>query len=266
MSKYKVKIGDIELISLTDGQGSGEPTEIFPASDLNIWESEYKELLDGKVIHPRFGSFVILLNSKLIVVDTGLNGPDGQLLSDMKVKGVDPSDIHLVINTHLHPDHVGWILSNGKPTFPNARYLVPRNDWEYWTSPEVINNAPWINDSVISLDEERVLDLIDGEYDVTPEVKTVPTPGHTPGHISISITSNGKRGFILGDVAHSPAQAEYTDWSPAFDVDPDLARKTRHTVLDSLEAENILVASGHFPGPGFGRFERKNGRRYWSVD
>ena len=112
MSKYKVNVGDIELISLTDGKGAGEATEIFPTSDLNIWESEYKELLDGKVIHPRFGSFVISLKGKLIVVDTGLNGPDGELLDDMKTKGIDRNQIGMVINTHLHPDHVGWNLSN----------------------------------------------------------------------------------------------------------------------------------------------------------
>jgi glyoxylase-like metal-dependent hydrolase (beta-lactamase superfamily II) len=266
MSKYKVNIGDVELISLTDGHGSGEATEIFPTSNLGVWESEYKDLLDGKLIHPRFGSFVISINGRLIVVDTGMNGPEGQLLRDMKAKGIDPNEIELVINTHLHPDHVGWNLSNGKPTFSNARYLIPKHDWEYWTSPEVINDAPWITDSVVSLNDERILDLIEGEYDVTPEIKTIPTPGHTPGHISISITSNGHHGFILGDVAHSPIQAKYTDWSPAFDVDPDLARFTRNKIFDRLEAENTLIASGHFPEPGFGRLKRANGRRYWFIE
>ena len=266
MSKYKVNVGDIELISLTDGKGAGEATEIFPTSDLNIWESEYKELLDGKVIHPRFGSFVISLKGKLIVVDTGLNGPDGELLDDMKTKGIDRNQIGIVINTHLHPDHVASNISNGQPTFPNARYLVPKHDWDYWTGPKIINDAPWVTDSVIPLHEGRILDLIEGEYDITPEIKAVPTPGHTPGHISISITSNGYHGFILGDVAHSPAQAEYTDWSPAFDVDPDLARDTRHKVFDKLERENILVAAGHFPKPGFGRIKSSKGRRYWIIE
>ena len=88
---------------------------------------------------------------------------------------------------------------------------MPKHDWDYWTGPEVINDAPWVTDSVVPLNEERILDLIEGEYDITSEIKAVPTPGHTPGHISISITSNGHHGFILGDVAHSPAQAEYTD-------------------------------------------------------
>ena len=74
---------------------------------------------------------------------------------------------------------------------------------------------------MIPLEGLNVLDLIEDEYDVTPEVKTLPTPGHTPGHISLVISSGGETAFVLGDVAHSPAQAQYTDWSPGFDTDPD---------------------------------------------
>ena len=263
MSLYRATIGDVEMISLTDGRGSGVATDVFPASTMEEWRSEYPDLLDGDLIHPRYGSLAIRSSGKLIIVDTGMNGPDARLLDDMRAKGVDRDAVDLVVTTHLHPDHVGWNLSDGRPTFPNARYLVPRTDWEYWTRADVIENAPWMSESVRPLDEARVLDLIDGEYDVTPELKTVPTPGHTPGHISVAISSKGERGFVLGDVAHSPAQAHHTDWSPAFDVDPDLARTTRRRVLNELEHEATLVASGHFPEPGFGRFVRPDGRRVW---
>ncbi len=107
------------------------------------------------------------------------------------------------------------------------------------------------------------MDLVEGEYRVTDELTTLPTPGHTPGHISIAISSGGEQGFILGDVAHSPAQAHYTDWNPVFDIVQDQARGTRHRVLDRLESEGALVSSGHFPDPGFGRFVRSRGRRVW---
>ena len=263
MGDYRAKVGDVEMVSLTDGQGEGVATDVFPASAIGIWRSEYPELLDGDLIHPRFGSVALRSSGRLVVIDTGMNGPDGALLGDMAAKGIDRDAVDLVVTTHLHPDHVGWNLTDGRPTFPNARYLVPKSDWEYWTGPGVMENAPHITESVVPLDEARVLDLIDGEYDVTPELKTVPTPGHTPGHISVSISSKGQRGFVLGDVAHSPAQAHYTNWSPAFDVDPDLARTTRHKVLNELEAEAVLVQSGHFPAPGYGSFVRSDGRRIW---
>ncbi len=263
MATYRANVGNVEMISLTDGQGEGKATDVFPASDMAVWRSEYPDLLDGEMIHPRFGVLAIRSSSKLVIVDTGLNGPDGRLLTDMAEKGVDRNAVDLVVTTHLHPDHVGWNLSDGRPTFPNARYLVPRHDWDHWTQPDVLPDAPHVTESVIPLEEARVLDLIDSEYDVTPELKTVPTPGHTPGHISISVSSKRERAFVLGDVAHTPAQAHYTDWSPVFDTDPDVARSTRHRVFDELEASGALVASGHFPDAGYGHLVRRNGRRVW---
>ena len=109
----------------------------------------------------------------------------------------------------------------------------------------------------------NLLDLMDDGYNVTDEMKPMATPGHTPGHVSLVISSAGERGVILGDVAHSPAQAHYTDWNPVFDIDQVQSRKTRHEVIDRLEAEGLLVSAGHFPHPGFGRFVRLDGRRVW---
>ena len=94
-------------------------------------------------------------------------------------------------------------------------------------------------------------------------VSELSTPGHTPGHISIIIASGGKRGYILGVVAHNPAQAHYTDWCPIFDIQPDVSRTTRHSVMDMLKNEQILASAGHLPDPGFGHFVAVVGRRFW---
>ena len=267
MAGDKVVVGNIEIVSVSDGQGDMLPADVFPTSDINIWRSEYGDLLDDAgLIHPRFGSFAFRSAGKMILVDTGLGGPDGTLLTQLSDSGVDRGSVDLVVLTHIHPDHVGWNMSDGSPTFPNARYLVTKVDWDHWTQTEVRAEAPHVDAQMIPLESLNVLDLIDGEHNVTDEVKTLPTPGHTPGHISLVITSGGARAFILGDVAHSPAQAQYTDWSPGFDVDPNLARDTRHSVLDRLEGDGTLVASGHFPQPGFGRFVRAGDRRIWQPE
>ncbi len=267
MAGIRLTVGNVKIVSVSDGQGDMNPTETFPTSDMEIWRSEYSDLLDeADLIHPRFGSFVVGSGGKLVLVDTGLGGPDATLLSEMQAGGVEREAVDLVVLTHIHPDHVGWNLSDGSPTFPNARYLVSETDWDHWTQPDIRAQAPHVDAQMIPLRGLDILDLINGEYSVTDELTTLPTPGHTPGHISIVVSSGGERAFILGDVAHSPAQAEYTNWSPVFDTDPNLARQTRHSVLDRLESEGTLVASGHFPHPGYGRFERSGARRVWRPE
>ena len=184
-------------------------------------------------------------------------------MDDMSQKGIDRDEVDLVVFTHLHPDHVGWNLTNGRPNFPNARYVIPQKDWDYWTKPEVVAQAEHITNQVLPLQELGLIDFMQDDHKITDELTTVWTPGHTPGHVSIIVASDGERAYILGDVAHSVAQAHYTDWSPIFDVDPALSRQTRHSVLDQLEAEGTLVSAGHFPHPGFGRFVRGETRRVW---
>ena len=264
MANNKTTIGNVELVSVSDGNGDRDPVETFPDSTVEQWRADYPDLLDSNGhVHPRYGSVVVRSRGRLILVDTGLQAPDGRLLDDLRRNGVDREAIDLVVMTHLHPDHVGWNLTGGRPTFPAARYLVPRTDWDYWTQPSVLAEAAHVRDQVVPLNEQRIMDLIDDEYNITDELTTMPTPGHTPGHVSIVISSAGQRGFILGDVAHSPAQAHYTDWNPTFDIDQSLSRSTRHRVLDQLESEGLLVSAGHYPDPGFGHFVRRDGRRVW---
>ena len=247
MANTKTRVGNVELVSLIDTHGDWDPLETFPSSTREQW-SEYPELLDSQGrAHPRYGSVVVRSCGKTILVDTGLAGPDGQLLDDMGRQGIALDSIDLVVITHLHRDHVGWNLTDGRPTFPNARYLFSRTDWEYWTQPSVLAGAEHIVNQVVPLEPLQVMDLIDGDYQITDELTTISTPGHTPGHISIIISSAGRKGFILGDVAHSIAQAHYTDWNPTFDILPELSRKTRHQVLDRLEADGSLVSAGAFP-------------------
>jgi glyoxylase-like metal-dependent hydrolase (beta-lactamase superfamily II) len=106
-------------------------------------------------------------------------------------------------------------------------------------------------------------EFMEGEQSLTRELTAVPTPGHTPGHMSILITSKGERALVLGDAAHSPVQVLEPDWVSRADMDPDLTRQTRKALIDRLEREQILIAAGHFEAPGYGRIVRLDGRRYW---
>ena len=187
----------------------------------------------------------------------------------MRARGVCIADISLVAFTHLHPGHVGWNVthegSSAKPTFTNARYLLPRADFDFFADAENAERFPHIKDQVLPLVNLGLVDLVEPEQDLSPELRLWSTPGHTPGHVSILINSAGAKGIILGDVAHSPVQVYETDWASRPDIDPDQARATRHSVFDRLEQEGLTVAAGHFPEPGFGKLVRVEGRRIWQA-
>ena len=223
------------------------------------------------------GSFLLRTDAKTVLVDTGLGeGSDGLedaisglLLGDMKAKGVGPEEVDMVVITHLHQDHVGWNLARDhdryRPTFPNARYWIPKADWKVSTRRAGMSMFSHIRHQVIPLEDLGLLELIEGEQALTTELTALPTPGNTPGHTCILVSSQGERGVILGDAAHLPAQLEKTEWSPRVDSDPERSRETRRTLVERFDRDASMIMSGHFPSPGFGRLVRLKERRYWQA-
>jgi len=191
-------------------------------------------------------------------------------LDDLKAHGLQPEDVDMVVMTHAHRDHVGWnlISKDGKytPTFPNAQYYLSNTDWDACHDPALIEdrfpNAP---ECVWPLQDLGILNLMEAGHQITSEVSTIATPGHTPGHMSLMISSQGESGLVLGDVLHNTAQIGNPDWVSRADIDPEQTRITRRELLDRLEQEGIPVAAVHLARPGFGRIVRENGRRYWQA-
>jgi glyoxylase-like metal-dependent hydrolase (beta-lactamase superfamily II) len=138
-------------------------------------------------------------------------------------------------------------------------------DWEVCHQLEVRDRFPNAPTCVWPLADLGLVELMHGEHTLTRDLTALPTPGHTPGHMSILITSQGERALILGDAAHNPAQLQETDWVSRADMDPEVTRQTRRALVERLEREEIVVAAGHFPAPGFGKVIRLQGRRYWQV-
>jgi glyoxylase-like metal-dependent hydrolase (beta-lactamase superfamily II) len=209
-------------------------------------------------------------------VDTGL-GPDkqeprdvefGHLLEEFRKKGISLDEVDMVVMTHVHRDHVGWNLvrdgNSLRPTFPRARYWAPRADWQALQGPEGMRMFPHVRDQVFMLDTLGLLELMEGEQSLTAEITALPTPGHTPGHTSLLVSSGGERCLVLGDAAHHPVQVQEVGWSPFFDVDPAHAAATRRSLIERVEREGLLMAAGHFPAPGFGRVVRVGTRRRWN--
>jgi glyoxylase-like metal-dependent hydrolase (beta-lactamase superfamily II) len=268
-------VGSVELLPLSDGSFSRPPSRFFPDVPADSWVPYREDYLDadGNVVL-NLGCFLVRADGVTILVDTGigphvnLGGHSGSLLEEMETAGVAREAVDVVLTTHMHLDHIGWntVERDGAvvPTFPRARYLVQRIEWE-WAMSLTGDAAAPIDRAGRPLEPAGVVDLVDGEHAVTPSVRFLPTPGHTPGHSCILIDSNGQQGVILGDVAHSPVQVPQPEWSVGADVDKDRARASREALWDRIAEHGLTVAAGHFPPPNVGRFVRVEGRRYWRA-
>ena len=276
MAGEKVTIGNVEILSLSDGIMQFDLCNFFPSIPSEDWEPYGDHLTEEHGLQINLACFLVRSDGHTLLVDTGMgpkpaDSPDtpwGNLLSSFQASGVRPEDVDMVVMTHLHRDHVGWNVQrrNGAyaATFPNARYYMSAKDWEACHNPELqaerFSNAP---ECVWPLEDLGLVELVEGEQALTTELTTLPTPGHTPGHMSIMIDSQGQRGFILGDVLHNSVQVHETVLVSRADIDPAQTRITRRSVMERLERDGSLVAAVHLPAPGFGRVVRVEGRRSW---
>ena len=181
-------------------------------------------------------------------------------LQDLEAAGYAPDTIDTVLCTHLHVDHVGWntMLVDGQwePTFPNARYLFARTEWEHWDANEDETvYGPVLADSVRPVVEAGLVDLVEMDHRVCPEVCLEPTPGHTPGHVSVHIRSGDAEALITGDCIHHPVQMTRPDWCSSADVDQAQGLQTRETLLQRYVDQDILIIGTHFATPSAGHIK-----------
>ena len=189
-------------------------------------------------------------------------------LQDLEAAGYAPDTIDTVLCTHLHVDHVGWntMLVDGQwvPTFPNARYLFARTEWEHWdANDDETVYGPVLADSVRPVVEAGLVDLVDMDHRVCPEVCLEPTPGHTPGHVSVHIRSGDAEALITGDCIHHPVQMTRPDWCSSADVDQAQGLQTRETLLQRYVDQDILIIGTHFAIPTAGHIKHLEAGGYY---
>ncbi len=224
-------------------------------------------------------ALVIDDGEKRIVVDTCI-GNDKQrnipswtnlqtdFLKDLEQAGYPRESIDMVMCTHLHVDHVGWntMLVDGRwtPTFPNARYLMAEKEWRDWNShAEEEAYGPVIEDSVRPIVESGLAEFVEEDHELTSEVRLISTPGHTPGHVSVLIESEGSRALITGDCIHHPVQMTRTDWCSSADFDQDQGQATRESLLKHYVDSDVLVIGTHFATPTAGYIKSLEEGAYW---
>jgi glyoxylase-like metal-dependent hydrolase (beta-lactamase superfamily II) len=180
-------------------------------------------------------------------------------LDDLAAAGFPPASIDVVLCTHLHFDHVGWnTRKQGDrfvPSFPNARYLFARAEWEHWSREPASVYTVTLDEAVRPVMEAGQADLVDTSFAISPEIRLEPSPGHTPGHVCVRIESRGQRALVTGDATHHPVQWAEPDWRMVADTDSALAASTRRRLLAEHEGRTLVIGT-HYAPPCAGRLER----------
>ncbi|GAB1327070.1 MBL fold metallo-hydrolase [Streptomyces sennicomposti] len=227
---------------------------------------------DDGILHIDSHSFAFAVDGLRVLIDTGIgNGKERanpawhDLRTDfperLTAAGFPPDSVDLVVLTHLHADHVGWNTrkADGEwvPTFPAARYLTARTEREFWAAYDMEEaRRQMFRDSVIPVEQAGLLDLVDVPAEgvhITPSLRLVPTPGHTPGHVAVELSSQGETALITGDCIHHPVQLAHPAIGACVDIDPQQSETTRRDLLASLADTDTLLLGTHFAPPTAGR-------------
>ncbi|MEO6338526.1 MAG: MBL fold metallo-hydrolase [Caulobacteraceae bacterium] len=282
------KIGEVEVIRIVELFDFQDDIWVLlkdATPDLVLqhdWLFPHFATPDGRM-RMNFQSFVIVSQGKTIMVDPCIGNDRDRAfdvfcnlqtsyLEDLKASGFAPEAVDTVLCTHLHIDHCGWntMLVDGKwvPTFPNARYLFSRAETDMWM--EGLNSGAehmeHVADSIKPILDAGLADYVDPNHKITDEVWLIPTPGHTPGHVSIHIASGGQEAVITGDVVHHPVQLAEPDWTNNFDMDDMAGRATRRALFERYGDTGVKVIANHFSDPTSGRIVREGDAWRFEAD
>lgn len=282
-SSLSLAIGNLSLTAVVESQEPLlRPVEIFPdwrdemryAPSPWLTPQFYDAQSDKLVIAVQ--SFVIRTDGLTMLVDTCVgdhkqrergefNDGAWQWLNKLSAAGVAPEDVDIVVCTHLHVDHTGWNtrLSGGRwtPTFPNARYLFSRKEFDYWRSSAgaqaLKRTGDYMEDSVLPVIESGQAQLVGAAHAISPAIRMAEAAGHTPGHSIVHLEDGGAHAILAGDLMHHPLQVEHPEWSTRYCENPQAARATRRQFFcDHADSETLILPS-HFPAPTAGKLTRE---------
>ena len=278
MQPFDCMIGDIRVTRIEEGvRPSSRPSRWFLDYNADEFAPLMKWLVPG-FYAPELGQVISSVHTwvlrmpsgKVILIDTCTGNHkdrpewdvfhmlDTPYLERLRAAGVAPEDVDIVFCTHLHVDHVGWNtrLEDGRwvPTFPNARYLISKPDFEHFTRAVKLPTTTQMTrntfaDSVLPIVEAGLATFIEGTEEIDHGLQLSPAPGHTPGQARLDLRSGGRMACFCGDVLHHPLQVPLWHWRARVDVDPDLGRQTRRQLLEHCVETGSLLLPAHFAHP-----------------
>jgi glyoxylase-like metal-dependent hydrolase (beta-lactamase superfamily II) len=275
--KLKFSVGDLTIHRVIE-----QETKFLQAQDMlpdltpdmlaenRGWMKQVGALDDTDTLILCFQSYIVQTPHHTVLIDSciGNDKPrpgrphwnmktDDSYMRALAASGFSVADIDFVMCTHLHVDHVGWNtrLENGRwvPTFPNARYVFAKSEYDYWVDMNKKTEVPPFVDSVLPVVEAKKADIVAHDFALGDHARILPTPGHTPGHVAFAFGRGKDDVVFAGDLMHTPLQTRYPELSPKFDVDPKLAGATRRNFLQRYCDTDTLCCTAHFPSPSAGK-------------
>ena len=280
---YRYKVGSIEVTVVTDGANT---FKFADAHVMNKARDELNAVLEAAhypkdLMTTPYNPIVVNTGGKLVVIDTGTSeaafisskGRTGQFQNNLKAAGIDRNAIDVVLISHFHGDHINGLLTpDNKPAYPNAEVMVPAAEWKYFMDDGEMSRAPKGRMETVFKNLRRVFDAqgrkvtpYEGNKEIVPGITSMPTPGHTPGHMSFIVASGNGKVFVEGDVTHVPwVFVRNPGWHAFYDQDGPMAEATRRKVYDMLAVERMIVQGSHYPFPSHAYIE-KTGSGYREV-
>lgn len=271
----KCELGEMELYSVTDGTFRLDGGAMFGVVPRVLWEKTNPPDEENRIAMG-LNPLLIVTGGKRVLVDTGIGEKLSRkelemyavdrsfdLMHSLREVGLGPEDIDVVVNTHLHFDHCGGNTraKGGKivPSFPNARYVIARGEWEEALHPNLRSQRSYIKDDFLPLEAAGQLELVEGRVEVAPGVWTHPTPGHLEHHQSVYFESRGKRGIYLGDLIPTSSHIPLP-YVMGYDLFPATTVEVKKDLLERAAREDWLLVFEHDPFVRWGRVKEKGGK------